>query len=372
VTIAAERNLTARPTRNRRGAAISSKFEQIDPLNDSRWVEFLLRHPRASIFHSPEWLEALRRTYGYNPVVFTTNRAGEPLRGGVVFCKVNSWLVRTRLVSLPFSDHTEPLVPDQATMQSLLNFLAEGTEREQWASVELRPPNALNTFTNWSSFKDGQQFVLHRLDLQPNLDILFRGLNKDSTQRKIRKAAREGMQYEEGRSDEQLQKFFQLSVMTRRRKGLPPPPFNWFRNVLDSLGALAKIRIATTRVGNLAGAILTLSYKDTVLFKYGASDARYHSLGTMPFLLWQAIEDAKNKGATQFDFGRSEVENLGLIHFKTHFGAQQSLLNHKIFPARTWAPAANDRKLRYAKKLFSLLPRQALILAGKLIYPHIG
>lgn len=49
-------------------------------------MEFLERLPRASIFHIPEWLEALRRTY--EPVVFTSSRAGEQQKDGVVFCKV--------------------------------------------------------------------------------------------------------------------------------------------------------------------------------------------------------------------------------------------------------------------------------------------
>jgi CelD/BcsL family acetyltransferase involved in cellulose biosynthesis len=372
VTSTVARELDSRPTYVRRGKAISSAFEQIDPLSDARWVEFLLRHPDASVFHSPQWLSALRRTYGYEPVVFTTSGPGEPLRNGFVFCRVKSWLVRSRLVSLPFSDHTEPLVFDQETMQDLLGFLANGTEEGEWASVELRAPNASNIVTDWSVFKDGQQFALHVLDLQPSLQSLFRGLNKDSTQRKIRKAEREGLKYEEGRSEEHLHKFFHLSVMTRRRKCVPPPPLKWFQSVLDSMGTLAKIRIATTRGGELAGAILTISYQNTMLFKYGASDARYHSLGTVPFLLWKAIEDAKLSGATKFDFGRSEVENTGLIHFKNHFGARQSLLTYKVFPARSREPGANSTNLKYMKKVFSVLPQQALILAGRLIYPHIG
>ena len=70
-----------------------------------------------------------------------------------------------------------------------------------------------------------------------------------------------------------------------------------------------------------------------MLFKYSASDARFQSLGTMPFLLWQGFEEAKYSGATQFDFGRSQIENKGLIHFKNHFGANQSVVIHKVFPA---------------------------------------
>jgi len=335
-------------------------------------VEFLQRHPRASVFHTPGWLEALQRTYGYQPVVFTTSRPGEPLEDGVVFCNVKSWLVSRRLVSLPFSDHAEPLVSGQENLLTLLAFLASGIAERRWASVELRPPGALHNFANWSKFKDGLQFVLHSLDLQPSLASLFRGLSKDSTQRKIRKAVHEGLKYEEGRSEEHLHKFFRLSVLTRRRKSLPPPPFAWFQNVVDCLGEHAKIQVATTKKGELAGAVFSIRYKDTMLFKYGASDARFHSLGTMPFLLWQAIEEAKNTGAAQFDFGRSEIANTGLIRFKDHFGAKQSVLVHKTFPGMSWEAGADNWSMKCAKMVFSMLPEQALVWAGKWIYPHIG
>jgi len=305
-------------------------------------------------------------------VVFTTSRLGEPLQDGVVFCRVKSWLVRPRLVSLPFSDHAEPLVSGQENLLNLLTFLAKGTAEGKWMSVELRPPYASQSFANWSNFQNGLQFVLHSLNLQPNLSCLFRRLNKDCIQRKIRKAVREGLRYEEGRSEEHLRKFFRLSVMTRRRKSLPPPPFAWFQNVAHCLGEHAKIRVATTKNGELAGAVFSVHYKDTLLFKYGASDARFHSLGTMPFLLWQAIEEAKNSGATQFDFGRSEIANLGLIRFKDHFGAKQSVLTHKVFPGMAWEAGTDSWGLRCAKRVFSILPENALVLAGKLIYPHIG
>src|SRR5439155_744233 len=59
----------------------------LDPLEDPRWAEFVQRHPRASVFHTPGWLEALRRTYGYAPVLYTTSlpraeREGLTYEGG--------------------------------------------------------------------------------------------------------------------------------------------------------------------------------------------------------------------------------------------------------------------------------------------------
>ena len=51
-------------------------FYEIDPCKDLRWPRFLERHPDASVFHTPGWLEALRRTYEYEPVVYTTSSPG--------------------------------------------------------------------------------------------------------------------------------------------------------------------------------------------------------------------------------------------------------------------------------------------------------
>lgn len=355
-----------------RGVSVLTRFEQIDPVSDPRWPEFLQRHPGASVFHTPSWLRCLRQTYSYEPVAFTSSRAGEPLRDGIACCKVKGWLGRPRLVSLPFSDHVEPLVSSHDNMREVLSFMADATTKGNWSSVEIRPPHSINGAAASAAFGDGQRFVLHTLDLEPGLETLFKNLNKDSTRRKIQKAQREGMKYDEGRSDEHLRQFFHMCVITRRRKALPPPPLAWFRNLINAFGDDLKIRIAKTPGGELAGAILTLRFKNSMVFKYGASNPAFHNLGTMPFLLWHAIEDAKSCGCTKFDFGRSEIENPGLIRFKDHFGAQQTDFTHKVFPSTAWEPGADNWQLKFAKKVFARLPDSALILAGKLIYPYIG
>ena len=72
--------------------------------------EFISRHESASVFHSPPWLEAVRRTYGYTPVVYTTSPPSSPLSNGIVLCQIDSWLTGRRMVSVPFSDHCEPLL----------------------------------------------------------------------------------------------------------------------------------------------------------------------------------------------------------------------------------------------------------------------
>jgi Acetyltransferase (GNAT) domain len=303
--------------------------------------------------------------------VYTTAGAGEALRNGLVFSKVESWLVRPRLVSLPFSDHVDTLLDDPGELPSLIALLKAGQSKGLWRSIELRPPANPGAVTSWTGFSDGQSYFLHRLDLRPDLGELFRGLQKDSIQRKIRRAEREGLVCDEGRSESHLDTFYRLTVMTRRRHGLPPPPLEWFRNVLACLGEHVLIRVIRKEDRPVA-AILTLHFKQTMVYKYGCSDARFHNLGAMPFVLWKTITDAKRWGATELDLGRSDPGNVGLTTFKERFGAVRSVLTYKKFPDRGLRVFGDAWSEGVAKRIFGVLPRGLQVMAGRLIYPHIG
>ncbi len=209
-----------------------------DPVGDPRWSELLDRHPNASIFHSPGWLSALRQTYGYEPFVVTTS-AGPTLENGIVVCRVKGWMSR-RLVSLPFSDHCDPLIDRSAALSEMVSFLTGETQAAGWSSVELRPRvDDAQTFEaeagGWGMSRGGT-YRLHTVDLRPETTEIFRRFHHSSTQRAIRRAEREGVTYDAGTSEQLLASFYRLLRMTRRRHGLPPQPLTWFRSLLANLG----------------------------------------------------------------------------------------------------------------------------------------
>jgi lipid II:glycine glycyltransferase (peptidoglycan interpeptide bridge formation enzyme) len=160
-------------------------------------------------------------------------------------------------------------------------------------------------------------------------------------------------------------------LMTRRRHKLPPPPFAWFQNLVDCLGEKLKIRVAS-KDGRAVAALLTLSFKNTVVYKYGCSDARFHNLGGMPFLFWRTIEDAKKEGAQEFDLGRADRENTGLITFKERFGATRSESTYLEFPPSCHQTTNGSWKVRMAQYFFPKMPDSILVTVGRLLYPHFG
>jgi len=342
---------------------------KIDPLKDPRWGDFVHRHPRASVFHTSAWLGALHRTYGYEPVGYTTSAPDQDLRNGIVFCKVNSWLTGRRLVSLPFSDHCEPLVDEPEDLHDLLEALQQESVGENWRYIEIRPLRSLDPVTTF--FHETETYSIHRLDVSPDLETLFRNFHKDSTQRKIRRAEREGLTEQEGRSDSLLDIFYRMQLLTRRRHQLPPQPRNWFRDLIDCLGDALKIRVAFKEGRPVAG-ILTLRSKDTLIYKYGCSDAQFNRLGGMHFLFWRAIQDAKKCGIRILDLGRSERNNSGLIIFKDRWGAERSTLTYERYAIGSSEPRGRDWKLTIAKRVFAYVPDSFLSAVGSLLYKHIG
>ncbi len=264
------------------------RIHVLDPLLDSRWDEFVGRHPNASVFHDRGWLEALARTYGYELY----------------------------------------LQPD----------------RSYW---------------------------FHELDLSPSLDQMFGQLHKNSFQRKVQRAEREGLSYESGRSEQLINEFYRLLMRTRRRQQLLPQPRAWFKNLLECMRDKLRIRVAR-KDGTPVAAILTMHHGSSAVYKYGCSDEKFHNLGGMPFLFWKLVEESKASGAEKIDLGRTDLTNDGLIAFKDRLGASKRLLTYCRYAktAKQGVAALSDSQA--LRQFFSLLPETVCSAAGRILYRHLG
>jgi lipid II:glycine glycyltransferase (peptidoglycan interpeptide bridge formation enzyme) len=252
-------------------------------------------------------------------------------------------------------------------LRCIWEALRDEWKRNGWKYIEIRPVET--DLSGLPGLTKSKSFCLHRLDLQPSLKDLFRGFHKDCVRRKIRRAEREGLSYEEGRSEPILEKFYRLLVLTRRRQLTLPPPLAWFRNLVACMRDLLKIRLASKNGEPLAG-ILTLSYKTTLVFKYGCSDWGFNKLGGNQLLFWKAIQEAKLSGFREFDMGRSDWDTPGLIEFKSRWGAAPSTLTYWRCGALTPRLSSLGRNTQFVRRVLRRLPLGFLARAGTLLYKH--
>lgn len=346
-------------------------IQTIDPLQDDRWVRFVDSHPSATVFHTREWLACLSRTYGYDVAGIVRTASSGEISSALPLCTVKSWLTGTRTISVPFADHCEPLgwsPADMATVRAELESLRERTGSKY---VELRPiatdllaPQPENELIPSASYR------YHTLDLDKDVDTLFARLHVSCIQRKIRRAEASNLNYETGRSDEMLRRFYSLMVKTRRRHGLFPQPLAWFCNLASVFGEKLVIHLASKGQQPVA-ALITIQHQDKLVYKYGASDDSQHALGGMPFLFWRAILHGKSVGAKQFDLGRTDPEGVGLSTFKERLGAQSRNLNYYRFPItpeKSFLPSHARRVMTLATQL----PDSVCSIAGRMLYRHAG
>jgi lipid II:glycine glycyltransferase (peptidoglycan interpeptide bridge formation enzyme) len=257
--------------------------------------------------------------------------------------------------------------------QVFISALEQALHREKLRYIELRPIHPLTDTT--SRCRPAQSYWFHQIDLRPEIATLFGNCHKSSTQRKIHRADREGLVYETGRSEALLDAFWKLSLMTRRRHRIPPQPKAWFRNLIDCFGDALQIRVAFKDKQPVA-AILTLRHKDTLVYKYGCSDAHFNNLGGTQLLFWRTIQEGKGDGLRLFDLGRCEFDNAGLIAFKDRWGAVRSTITYTRFslsaPSVIFGRSFMQWATRLAKGVVPFLPDRILRRVGSALYRHIA
>jgi CelD/BcsL family acetyltransferase involved in cellulose biosynthesis len=340
---------------------------EIDPLNDPRWSALVDVHPSATVFHTRGWMEALRATYGYLPRAFTTSPPeARTISNGLPFCEVRSWLTGVRLVSLPFSDYCGAI----GASGDLIEAFGTSTHKGfRYAEIRPQPGDDVP-----HGFGVSGRFRHHTVDLDGGPRVIFDRFHKSSIARKVRRAEREGLVTTSSTDPAALAEFYRLFVSTRRRHGFPPPSLRWFQNVLTSAGSkTASIEIARQRnSGEAIAALFLLRHGSTVYYKYGASDARHHHLGAMPYLFWNTMQRAADEGFRTLDLGRSDLSSTGLIQFKGRLGATNSEVKYWRSPAPQELVKSEGSGNAWVKSLSSHMPDSLLIWTGSMVYPHLG
>lgn len=317
-----------------------------------------------SVFASRPWLSALKEVYGYRPLLYPL---GDPPRAVLAICEVKSRLTGRRWVSVPFADHCEPGATQPEELEAVLRRFLEEPAVQGARYVELRPLSARwHETLQTLGFRPSAQFWYHEIDLRPGPEGLWRNLHAGSIRRKVRRAEREGLELQAGNSPELLREYYRLHLRTRRRQGVPPQPFRWFRVLGEQFGDRLRVYLASFQ-GRPVSGIVTLRWGLTLIYKYGASDERWNQLGGNPFLMWRAMEEACSAGLETFDLGRCDCDNAGLAQYKQRLGAARLSLTYFRKPATA---AQTSRPL--AHEVCRRLPLPVLQLLGRLFYRHLG
>lgn len=302
-----------------------------------RWREYVASRSDATPFHHPAWMTALAGTYGYRPFVLGVDDEAGGLAGGMPMMEVRGPLGRgRRWISLPFTDHCPPLGLSGAPLASLLD---EARTRAGVRRVDVHAELE-------GGYRDAGA-VRHVLALEPDPDAVLRTFHRSQVQRSIKRAARSGVVVRRATTaDDVAGTFYRLHLGTRRRLGVPVQPRRFFTRLWEDVlePGLGFVLLAEADGVPVAGAVF-LAYGETVVYKYGASDAGAWGLRPNHALFWDAIRWSCETGHRWFDFGRSDLEDESLRRFKSRWGSEELPLVYTTLAAEPPAPGRAGRVL---------------------------
>ena len=345
--------------------ARESPVLRVDPTLDPNWDRDLSSCEGATFFHTSAWALTIKDTYGFEPAYFVTRRPGQ-VEAVLPMMDVKSWLTGKRGVSLPFTDECAPLGPDAATVARLFREAQAFASLRQWRYIECR--GGLDLL---AQNRPSQAFLGHRLNLSHGEAALFEGF-EGAVRRAIRKAEQSGLSVEASTSLEAVREFYALFCKTRRRHGVPPQPFLFFSNLHKNVLGRGHGRIVVARHGGLpVAAAIFLHFRNTALYKFGASDVAFNHLRANNLVMWEAIRHYAGKGYDNLDFGRTSFTNPGLRRFKQSWGTMEHTINYMRQDCRTdgsWP--VSDAASGWRTRLLRLLPGPAFRWAGSVLYKH--
>ena len=345
---------------------MSMGIEIVDPLEYEGWDDLVLGFKGCTFFHSSSWMRVLKETYNYKPIVFLF---GDETNVFAILpiMEVNSILTGRRGVSLPFTDFCGPIFFNNDVCPEILSRLIDYGVGKKWKYLELRGSLAF--------MKDRLEFASyyhHDLSLDVDHEGLFEKF-RGSTKRNIKKSVKEGVTVNLSTSFEDVEKFYVLNCITRKRHGLPPQPFKFFRKIYEHIISTEKGFVAIGRWrGKEVGASIYFHFGDKAIYKYGASDISYQNLRANNLIMWEAIKWYSQNGFKNFSFGRTAVENEGLLQFKRGWGVREERIPYYRFDPNSFQMIKEVKKNNSFQRYSEKLPIAALRALGSVLYRHVG
>jgi hypothetical protein len=349
--------------------SLGVRVERIAAATDGRYANFVMRHPEATVYHHPAWRKTIEKTFRRmepHDLCFLDSRNALV---GVLPGIVSQGLFSDRAFkSLPLASYGDPLCNSAEIAGVFLDALLQSLRERRFGSIELKLLKACRS-ADGLGFHSMDCFVTHILRLDRDLEDIRRSLHKTSIQQRLRQAQKFGLKLALA-SDEGMGTFHHLHALSRRSIGLPPIPRSFFENLRDACSPNGLLKLlVVTYLGKPISAMIMLQFNGRAHAEYIATDPTYLYLHPDQFITWEAISMAHEQGCTEFDFGRSSLDNTGLINYKARWGAEEQQLHYYSFPGTSIAAVGPDSlKLRLTKAVCRRMPLSALRFTGNIFY----
>lgn len=323
------------------------------------YAQFVSASRHATPYHTLVWRDISCSVFGHTPY-FLIAESGSKIQGVLPLFLVKGLFGR-RLVSVPLRDKGGPLCDSPLVLAKLLEAARNLMVELRCRYVHIKAWHGLDfqgMKPSWIVQHD--HFINSSIALDKNSEIIWNRFHKSRVQRPIKKSHREGVTCAWSDNLDDMKKFHNLLLLTRKKLGVPPYGFDLFYEIWDKMIKNGSAGLLLAWYRNIViGGLVMFFFRNVAMGGYIASDKKYLSLRPNNSIFWEVMKDMCNRGFACFDFGADSPDNQNLLSFKEGFGAVTKVLPHYyIFNDRrtSFAIDFDSKKYRIQRKLFALLP----------------
>ena len=366
------------------------------------WDAFAEAEPAGRLGHASAWGRVVRDAYGLTPVYLEARNEQGAIAGILPLVGFRGLGGGLELVSMPFLDSGGILARDPAAERALLDA-ALGLAREQGArALELREFAAAGgagsgessrvTAAEGEGASDSRAATAakredasgprgsaggdgSRAETQARVDLVLALESSEDAQwaalrakvrNQTRKAEREGLRIAPRGDAKLLTDFYGPFCRNMRDLGSPVHAERFFAAAAEAFGD--RLRFIVSRLGERSvGGLVAIDFAGAVSVPWASTLREERNRCPNNQIYWEALRWAIERGAREFDFGRSPIGG-GTYRFKLGWGAQERPLAwRRLDPegGRIAAKSAGDSPtLQRLSAIWSRLPLPMTALLG--------
>ncbi len=328
------------------------------------WDAYVKSHSDGTFFHLSGWKNVIEKSFGH-PCYYLVAWQNETIVGAVPLVEVKSKLFGHALVSTPFCVYGGILANDETIRAALEQKACSLAEELQVDYLELRykseQPSSLLLKQAHSTF--GCEL--------PETDEQILAQVKKKQRAVIRHSIKNELNAE---IDSNIETFYSLLSQSYRNLGTPIFSKQYFENLVSEFGGALDILVVKDSQGKPSTAVMNFYFQEQVLPYYGGGDADSRFIKSADFMYYQVMCNARKKGFTWFDFGRSKNDS-GPFKYKKNWGMTPQPLYyyyHLVKADELPNLSPNNPKYKLFIQMWQKLPLKVSQLIGPFLSKYLG
>jgi FemAB-related protein (PEP-CTERM system-associated) len=332
-----------------------------------QWDDFVKGHQHGSFFHLSAWQQVISKSFQH-PCYFLYIRCDNKIAGVLPLVEVKSLLFGHALISTPFCVYGGAIANSVELVRELEQEACYLAEQLSVDYLELRYQEQQD-----SNLLLKQAHSTFGCPI-PDSDEQILASIKKKQRAVIRHSHNNELTTSVAQKEQKLNDFYNLLSESYRNLGTPIFSKNFFKNLMACFANDIDILVINNKAEQPSSAVMNFYFNEQVLPYYGGGNAEARAIKSADYMYYQVMCNARKKGFTWYDFGRSK-NNSGAYNYKKNWGMQAKPLHYYYYLVNaTELPnlSPNNPKYKMFIKLWQKLPLKLSQLLGPLLSKYLG